>query len=282
MQIVGNTLFIFNNHDGIRTVDITNVSSAQFLDQFTESMSPAGLSLEGARAIIADDNDVLHMIDLGQELEIAETSRIYNYNGYDANIKNNKVHVSLNSDVITLDITNSENPIELDTDSVSGSYTTVWNIKVINEQLYAMTSIGVITVFDITENGLAEVYSVDLGAHPDFNSYRLAGSVARKGDYLFATTQFESLTVIDVTDENNPSVIERYDWLGYEDMDQDIEVYGERAFIATDSGLMIVDISDPLNPELVEITTQFGFTNTIEKIDDRYALVGSSSSVFFD
>ncbi len=85
-----------------------------------------------------------------------------------------------------------------------------------------------------------------------FNISGTAYDIAINGNYAFMPTNTDTLYSIDITDKTAPTVIGKLD-LG--SFPNGVVVSGSYAFVGTHSGLKVVDISDPIN---MNIVTSFG------------------------
>jgi hypothetical protein len=84
-----------------------------------------------------------------------------------------------------------------------------------------------------------------------------AGGIFVRFPYLFATARFSGLFVFDVSDPAAPVQVAELATTGY---DYDIEIFGSRGYVTTDSprGIQIVDVSDPAAPtRLGRLSTRF-------------------------
>lgn len=86
-------------------------------------------------------------------------------------------------------------------------------------------------------------------------SYNISGTaydLAIDGNYAFMPTSSDTLYSIDITDKTTPTVIDKLD-LG--SFPTGVVVSGNYAFIGTAGGLKVVDISNPMN---MNVVTSFG------------------------
>jgi len=85
-----------------------------------------------------------------------------------------------------------------------------------------------------------------------YNINGTAYDIAINGNYAFMPTNSDTLYSIDITDKTIPIVVDKLD-LG--SFSKGVVVSGNYAFVGTSGGLKVVDVSDPMNMNLV---TSFG------------------------
>ncbi|HEX2896719.1 MAG TPA: T9SS type A sorting domain-containing protein [candidate division Zixibacteria bacterium] len=72
--------------------------------------------------------------------------------------------------------------------------------------------------------------------------------VSKGGNFLYATTRESGLKVIDVSDKRNPRLIKT---LTFDSNPQGVLADGTIAFVATLTSLNVVDMSDPVHPDII-------------------------------
>ena len=279
-EIDGDSLVLFGGVDGIRTIDISN--SSLFVEQahFTQSISPINISLDGDTALISGDGQAYHLIDIDSDLNISERGRIAGYYNFsDGMLDGNTAYVNRSNVLSTLDITDIDNPIEIDTDTLGSSLGSSWDYEKSGSQLIVGMFDARLGIYDFDPLGLTEVVIVDLGSDPDTGRFRSVLDIVKKGDHLYVATEETDVTIVDISDPANPSIV-HYDWSTDDDNDKNLEVFGNRLFIASNSGLLVIDITDPSSPKFIETNSEFGSPENIQAIDDRYAVINKITTLY--
>jgi hypothetical protein len=280
IELNGESLVVFNGVDGIRTLEISDLNSTEYDAHFTNSMAPTNISLNGNKALVADEESVYHVIELDSELNISEKGRIGgHFNFSDGLLSGDIARMSTNNTIYTTDISDLENIVQTDVDTLGTSASTLNSFEAFDEQMILGTSMAELAIYDINELGLEEDLVVNLGTDPISNAYRGVIDIAKKGHYIFVTTEETDVSVVDLTDISNPTVT-HHEWSAYDGSDRHLEVFGNRLFIARDVGMLVVDISVPTAPTFVETSTAYGIPDTIQAIDERYAVIASDSTLY--
>jgi hypothetical protein len=279
-EIDGDNLVLFHGIDGIRTIDISNSNSFVELDHFTQSIKPNNVSLDGNTALVAGEGQAYHLIDIDSDLKISERGKIAGYhNFHDGMIDGDTVYLNLNNIFSTIDISDIDNPIVTDTDTLDGNWGVTSDYEKSGNQLIVGMFDARLGIYTFDSIGLTEVVSLDLGIDPETSSYRSVIDSVKKDDYLYVGTRETDVTIIDISEPTNPSIT-HHDWLSDSGDDKHLEVFGSRLFIARNSGLLTIDITDPVSPKFIETNSSFGATEKIQGIDERYGVVSNSTSLY--
>ncbi|MFW2388204.1 MAG: LVIVD repeat-containing protein [Polyangiales bacterium] len=131
--------------------------------------------------------------------------------------------------------------------------------------LYALADS--VLIFDIT-NPLAP------DAVATLNPPGRPSAIAFEGDFAYTVAGEAGFRIYDVSDPRSPLPV------GFVDTDagSDVAVQGGRAYIAADSEVLIIDVSDPLAPTIegsLSLTAQTGRAESIAVVGDR-AYVGAA------
>lgn len=119
------------------------------------------------------------------------------------------------------------------------------------------SGIKVVRIHEIFTAGPQIVGQVDT---PGF-----ANKVRVEGNFLFVADGPAGLTVVDVTNRNNPTVVRTINTAGNA---LDVAVYGVFAFVANgNNGMAVIDISNELNPRFVTTFNPGGVINDARGLD---------------
>ncbi|MEA3443991.1 MAG: T9SS type A sorting domain-containing protein [Bacteroidota bacterium] len=152
---------------------------------------------------------------------------------------------STTSGITFLDVSDPSNPIPSSSLGSPSSFPTA--IEVNGE--YAYFGGGMTGYFMI-----ANISNIDFPVQAGItnNITGTAYQIAIKGDYAFMPTSCDSLYSIDISNKSAPFVTSK---ISLNDFASGIAIMGDYAFIGTDGGLKVVDISDPLS---MSISSSFG------------------------
>lgn len=140
----------------------------------------------------------------------------------------------------------------------------------------------------IVADGRKSIYIIDI-ADPrlptlisSFDSLQHAYSITAVGDYIFAIDAGVELRIIDISDPQTPRTVGAYSPPGFA---LRVAVVGLFAFVTDRSGLQIVDISDPGNPQwraTYRDTSDSRWTANVRTQGNRLVLEGDQTIEILD
>ena len=178
---------------------------------------------------------ILNFTDPANPVEIGEIT----ISGYTRGLAvvGNIVYASNSNGLAVIDITDRTSPVEI------GSWTvTSDNAEdVLIDGNYAYVANGYnrgLDIVDISDS----TNPVGVGS---VNAVGVSRRVDKSGDYIFLANNHTGLHIIDVSNPLSPSI--EYTWYDGYDV-SDVTIVDTVAYVATDLGLQLLNIVDPLNP----------------------------------
>ncbi len=96
------------------------------------------------------------------------------------------------------------------------------------------------------------------------------------GNYLYAGGNFSSLSILDISNPENPDLITRFQLTAVDDID----IEGNYAFVIGDQKLFIIDVSNPSVPELISEYDAAYYPAALD-VQGNYAYIANWSAGFF-
>jgi hypothetical protein len=141
---------------------------------------------------------------------------------------------------------------------------TVQDISVVDDTAYVANGHAGLWIIDVTD----PVAPQKVG---HLHSKGFVSCISLVGDCAFLLNYLSSLWIVDVSNRNSPAELGRLDIDG-----NSLAVTDTLAFITIpDSGLAVVDVSDPGNPERIGFCSLLGGVEDVE-VSGNYAYVGTS------
>lgn len=308
---IENNYLYFTNFAVLGIWDISNVSNVIEEGGFTSGFAHR-VTVSGDYAFVADDSDGLEIIDISDPINPTKVYS-YTYNTsdaiFDTFIDGNTLYVAHGGHgLFIFDITDKESPTLLGTfDTALGvargivvdgnigylaneyngfevldvsnpnavtrlihAVTLGWcyDLTFADDYLYVAQGIHGMLVYDVSDpNDIDCTDTLD-------NIFGTALGIAVSGDYAFLADRGQGLRVVDVSDRTNITEVEQYkDWGSV----YDVNIVGNTAYLGTSSGLVILDIGNPL--ALEEIGLDLRLDNCRSAIPkDDFVLVASGGS----
>ncbi len=183
---------------------------------------------------------ILDVSDPGNPSKIANFEITKSIEGIDI-ASDHAYLIDYNGTIWVLDISNPSVPA-LDTTLAGISYGTGRNITWHEDYLYAARSEHGLFIYDATDPARPQPVGL-------FSAVNTAADVAVQGDYAYLADFSSGLKIINVADKTNPTLTGSYDrtqWIALS-----VKVAGNYAYVTSvfyDTGLWIIDITDPANP----------------------------------
>jgi len=160
-------------------------------------MNPNKISLDGDTALVPGDGQAYHLIDLDSDLNISEQGRIAGYYSFsDGVLDGSMAYVNRSNVLSRLDIPDIDNPIETDTNTLGSGSGSSWDYEKSGSQFIVGMYDARVGVYNFDPIGLTEVAIGDLGSDPDTSRIRSVLDIAKKGDYLYVTTEETDVTIV--------------------------------------------------------------------------------------
>ena len=237
LEIIGHHILVADSPYGIRVLDATNLNNLAETGSFITGSYPSEMLVEQGLVYLCDLANGLFILDASDKSSIHKLSMAKDegeINHYCLAKNGHYVYLGTSSGLYVVDVQDAQNP------SISKKVELGWvkNIEARGSYLY------------VTGNGGMHIYDITDPINPTQVSTLLtqAQAMAIQGDYAYVVTNNEAgFHVVNITDPANPT-IESYFAVGDISFARDILVSGNYVY-AVGHGLMVVDISDPQNPQ---------------------------------
>jgi len=229
------------------------------------------------------DNQGLRIVEVNDPANPVEISTFYTGRGgegYETIIDGNTAFVNADFPIYILDISDLENPYPVSTCRTCCAVDDIayYSNPDIGDLIIESGLHGEMEIFDVTDR--SNPRSIYNSMNDDIEN--INGSVCVDGDYLYWIGSVQGLMIYNLADEDADwplatFVSDRWAPYGnylYADFG-DILVHDGVAYISEvnqhqhRSGLCLVDISDPENPEEILFTDEFGFPREITACDNH-------------
>ncbi|MEA1895077.1 MAG: choice-of-anchor U domain-containing protein [Euryarchaeota archaeon] len=180
---------------------------------------------------------------------------------YDVAVSGNYAYIGQGQDLVVLDVSSPDSPVELGRVVTSG---VVRGVTISGDYAYVAEGRNGLVIVDIAD----KVAPMLAGS---YNTEGHARGVAVSGDYVYVADCNNGLVIVDVTDKSAPSLAGSYDTAGSA---WDVAVSGDYAYVADfNNGLVIVDVSSKSAPSLAGSYDTAGWSTLSVAISGDYAYV---------
>jgi len=245
VAVNGTKAYVADGWDGIRVIDVTDTCQPQEIGHIQTPGQAFDVAISGNCAYVADAFKGVRILDISnpsQSFEIGGYSVKKGHAGQLAIVGNTVYVADRNWGLEIVDVSNPAAPLPLGDYKPFGM---AYSVAVSGEYAYiAAGAFGLRVV-----NNSNPVLPVEVGT---FATDYFVSSVAVEGHYAYVATDIgQTLYILDIT---NPSNIVLVGYCvrvspGEFGAYHDIAVSGGFAYLANESGLVIIDISDPYHPE---------------------------------
>jgi hypothetical protein len=241
----GNLAFVADRFAGLEIFDISNYSNPQKIGQFNyPNMAVLDIVIKDNIAILSSFDKGLHFINISQpDNPILITKWDEGYYIQTAALQEDYLYLgTINQTIVTLNISNLT---QIETSSFYNlplGYTVVQELVTNNDTLFMGSYNDALVVFDITNRSSLTLLD------ENFNG-GIISDILIDGDKIFAATR-EGIEYYDISNRNNTVLLSSISFSSGRSMglirDENL------LFIAADSqGIRVVDISDPLEMEII-------------------------------
>ncbi len=282
IQVAGSTVLLTTGVGGLSLYDFSNLNNISQTDSFSESIAPRDITIEAGRVVISDESSLYHLFDIDSELSLTPSTRLdISGSSSPATLLGDYLWLGNNNFLQTYLVTDFTSPSLTESIIVDGVNSgSITYSKREGNFLYVGTNTAEVRVYDVTSNLPVLLIETTLGADPVTSSYRGIVDIEPLGNHLLISTTQNDLNVIDITDTANPSLIFEQDWSTFDGSDRQLEVVGDRLYIARNNGLMMVDISNITTPTLLDINLDFGLLDAMQIVDANKMIVSGDKGLF--
>lgn len=265
ITVVGEYAFIATGDDGLWVMDVSDPTEPQELT-FCDSPGFAyDIAIEGDYAYLPDGREGLWMVDISDPTDPQDINHCNTPGAaVDLAIIGNYVYVAGGLEGLrVVDISDPTEPHE------TGFLCTPYgarNLVVRGNNAYIFDNRSRLRVLDISDPSESRL----LGSETHRNRGSDKTGIAINGDYAYVACG--DFYVVDIS---GPETLETVGQCEIPDMAFDVAISGDYAFVASsDSGLSVVDISNPAEPHVVGQRTRPHEDNYFIAVEGDYAYVG--------
>ena len=247
--IRNNIAYLVDGSDGLEILDVSDPSNIQELGQFENdigsSFFPRKIFLSEDIAYLAVKYDGLKLIDISDPSN-PTLAGSYTNNCWilDVFISKDVAYVAAGENgVEILNISNPSNIVQISnyTDNCNNSWSLDFDAQ--QDLLYVADRYDGIEILDVS----------NLSSPVELGQLELESAVEIDviGDYAYITLYNNGLSIVDVSDPSDPIEISHFKY----GVIKDVFVNGTSCYLVTDSGLLILDVLDPVNPVIDGVYT---------------------------
>ncbi len=238
--------------DELQIANIADIQNPEILGEYRCNSMVSGIQIKDDYAYIRDEPLGIRIVNIANPAEPEEVNILeYEYTD-DIEMSDNLLFCG-GGDCGMLGIFNIqdlENPEEI---SITyGRARSAQTLKIVQDQAYVLDNLGDLSIFDISNPEEPRLLS-------QFDCRRQPQSIDIKGAYAFIPMSTDGLSIVDVSNPENPELALQF---APEELVpiRSVFIEGNRAYLANNpyrdipSKLVIVDISDPLQPQVLSQT----------------------------
>lgn len=247
VAVNGPKAYVADGWDGVRVIDVSDIYQPQEIGHYQTPGEAFDVNISGNRAYVADAFKGLQILDItnpAQPLELGGYSVAKGHAGHLAIVGNKAFVADTNWGLWIIDISNPAAPFKL------GNYQPLSLAKAVAVSGdYAYVAAGDFGLYAVNIANPTLPMEVDT-----FATNHYASSVAVQGHYAYvATMDGQTLYVLDITNPSNivlagSDVRTGGDVVAGSGAYRDFAVSGGFAYLANETGLVIIDMSDPPHP----------------------------------
>ncbi len=243
IAVEGNMAYVSDYSGGIKMLNISDPSTPTMAASCTTPGSIESTAVKDDYAYSADYNSGIYTINIAAPAGLSVKKTItFSEAADDVQVQGDYAYVADRWDGLKI-----VNIKDIDYAEVVGSYNTDGNARTV-------TVFGDFAYIGDGGNGL-QIIDITSAADPHpaggCDTPGDAHGVSLKGDYAFLCDGTKGVQIIDISD---PAEAEIVSWYEISGQCYSIDIQGEYAYITAISNFAVLDISDPLRPELESLT----------------------------
>lgn len=242
IAVDGGYAYIADGSNGLKILDVSNPSKPDMISCLFESKGYSQRILLGNNfAFITDFDGGLAVIDITNKLKPIVVGRLSLdlFRVYDMAGSGNHIYLALGSHgIAAIDISDPQHPQLSSSTPVREE---AMCVSIQGNYMFVAEDYSGITVFDISNPSTP----VQVGFADTPGSAR---DVAIMNEIAFIASYDAGLTIVDISNRRQPQIIKT---IFIPDYPYVVEIYRNHAFVGTITGLTILNLSDPQNPQVV-------------------------------
>ncbi|MBD3334778.1 MAG: T9SS type A sorting domain-containing protein [Candidatus Eisenbacteria bacterium] len=261
-EVLGDYAFVAQASDGLTVLDVSDLEQIELAAQLPMPGESSDFTIAGDLLYMADGDGGLRVVDITDPLAPFEVGSHEAYNIFRVEVGGARayaIEVVLPSgphNLHVFDVEDPENITELGMYSFTSTPFAPWELIIDGDYLYVAGDDEGLLVLDVSDPG--QITQVAGYAAPAVVGLELVGDLL----YVTSFSSYEGgLYIFDVNDPTAPQLIGTYSELGVAPWQ--VAVAGEYAYISDFSDLVLLDVTDPANPQPLESMELPEFLNDI-------------------
>jgi hypothetical protein len=307
LNVIGNYAFILGRGWGesgsLQVYDISDPENPVDAANFAIDADCSHAAISGDLAYITTYENGIIIVDISDPLNMTEVGSYDTEEAYSIHIFNDNAYLGDKFGIRILDFTDPLFPTDVTNFAALGD---IHDLSISGDHAYLVDKVNGMFVVDVSDSGNPfEVASIEIEGKP--NSISISGEyayiagrsegmliynisepnlpvevavidvfggcldVVASGNYVYSCDGFSNLKIYDISDPISP------EYLGGHDLNSsivDIAVLNDIAYVVTYDSLFIVDVSDPENPQEVNVINIWGHPRALA-VDDNYAYIAA-------
>jgi len=270
----GNRAYVVDAYGELKIFDTTTPASPVVLGKHIAPSSIKGVSVSGNYAYLATSTTGLQIIDVKDPTKpAAAPSYCFGCNLRDVEVKGNYAYLLQNPEMFAIyDLTDPVSPLLRGTIEVTGAA----KIHIYGNYALLAGEYGV-AVIDMTDP-VSPVLVTDLYG----GRYTRADAVYVRAPYAYVANNSGTLKSLDIFDFSVPSAPVRTGRFLMDSFIYDIRVNGNYAYLATASGLDVMDVSHPGAPQLAGHLDDTIASKAAVTVNGKYIYLAAGDSGKFE
>ncbi len=273
IEVVDRIAYVADSQNGLVIVDVSDSNDPKLITSLKDGIgNPQDITINEDLAFIADGSEGLKIVDISNPSYPTIVGAYYDGGyAYGMSVMGNYALIADGEDGLeVIDIRTPENPTEIAGYYISGIYKEI-TLKddiacisncVISEGILQYSELCILDISDLTN--ISEVDVIDPG---DGNGFFYA-YISESFGYFTLHGQNMRIILIDFSDNSNPTIVGQYD-VRSGGVPNKMHVMDDILYLAAGAaGLLLVNVSNPINP--YEVTQFFdgGYAYDVEVIDN--------------
>ena len=252
IAIAGNYAYVTGtSDDGVSVLNITDPTLAGSIWDSDILNDPRGIAVKGDYAYVGDRNGLVSInvadpTNLVIVDKLVDSTRLFGLHAVVVDGNHAYVASASTDGLVVIDITDPSNL------TITGSFvdttllSSIRGIDIVGDLAYLCASrrFSMVNISDPRSPSL-------VGSRSQVSALSNAQRTAVAGNYAYVTSYNNRLVVVNITDLTDPAVIASVGNSTTMPNPVGLEIVGNYVYVSTEHGIVVLDISDPSNPAIV-------------------------------
>ena len=275
----GSNLFVADFFGGFRVFDVSDPSDPEDIGFFDPADRTARIALDGDFAYAANGDKGVTILDVSDPASPTQVAVIDTPGrALQATVSGTKVYIADRDGIQVYDVTTPASPtfagrIEVQTPASGKAF----GLTVDDGVAYVAYGDAGLRILDASNpaGGLTKLATLDVRDGDEGE----ARQVALSGDYAYVAARKADVRVVNVSDPANPTIVTTLDV----EEAGDVAVDGTTLAVATGTGIVLFDLTDPAAPTQIFASADLGYADRVGVSGDyAYAVTTGSNFRIFD